>query len=129
MNQDKYFISSTTDNPAGALGKWDAYINDGVQVRSEKPVSIQGNREFSTLERAENYVFKHSSAFPGIIVTVSDDTTASNNGAYLVEHGTVSETNPNGLKLTKLAQGGEAQNQLEWSNYTDDSFETGSTGA
>lgn len=118
MKQDKYFISNNTDNPSGVLGKWDAYVNYGVQFRAEKPYSLQGNREFSTLEKAEDYVFNHPSAFPGIIITVSDDKTASKNGVYLVEHD-IEGSNKNELKLTRLSKSNDTgAGSLSWGEIT-----------
>ena len=120
MNQDKYFISNTTDNPAGALGKWDAYINDGVQVRSDKPFSIQGNREFSIYANALTYATTHSSSFPGIILTVSDNVEdPTKNGVYLVSHDEVDPvSNPNGLKLIKLTAAETGPGNLGWGEIT-----------
>lgn len=118
MKQDKYFISNNTDNPSGVLGKWDAYVNYGVQFRAEKPYSLQGNREFITLEKAEDYVFNHPSAFPGIIVTVSNDPDTTKNGAYLVEND-VEGSNKNELKMTKLTKSGDTgPGSLSWGEIT-----------
>ena len=104
----------------GALGSFAAQVNYGTQFASSGKFSIQGNREFDTYINALAYANSHMSAFPGIILTVSDDVDAEKNGAYLVEHDTISDANPNGLKLTRLASGGEAQEKLEWTKITDD---------
>lgn len=121
MESSKYTNTSNT-GASGLLGKPDMQAKFGTQFIPTGRFSVQGNREFDTYSNAEIYIQTNASAFPGIIVTVSNDTTA-NNGVYLVENSEATESNPNGLKMTKLAQGGDAQEKLEWSNYTDESFE------
>ena len=105
------------------LGKPDAQITYDNQFLPSKKVSLQGYREFATYAGALTYVTTHVSAFPGIIVTVSNDDTADKNGAYLVENDTISDDNLNGLKLTRLAAGGNVEDsideKLEWEVCTD----------
>ena len=123
MEKSLYTKNHVAERAAtGALGSFAAQVNFGTQFASSGRFSLQGNREFDTYVNALAYANSHMSAFPGIILTVSDDTDPKKNGAYLVEHDhdTISDANPNGLKLTKLAQGGEAQEKLEWTKITDD---------
>lgn len=107
----------------GQLGAPDMQAKFGTQFIPTGRFSVQGNREFDTFANAESYVYTNASAFPGIIVTVSEDTDSAKNGAYLVELDTISDANPNGLKLTKLAAGGYVDEKLEWTEITDDETE------
>ena len=124
MENNLYIKNHVAERAAtGALGSFAAQVNFGTQFASSGRFSLQGNREFDTYEHALAYATSHMSSFPGIILTVSDDADAEKNGAYLVEHDTVSDANPNGLKLTRLAAGGNVEDsideKLEWEVCTD----------
>ena len=112
------YINANNIGASGSLGISEMQVKWGTQFVPVGRFSVQGNREFDTLANATNYIYTSKSAFPGIIITISND--GSNNGAYLVEndHNNVSTNNPNGLKLTKLAQGGEAE--INWDVITDE---------
>lgn len=114
----------------GQLGAPDMQAKFGTQFIPTGRFSVQGNREFDTYANALNYVYKHDTAFPGIILTVSDDENPENNGAYLVQHdetlitSPTGETmtldgevvdNPNALKLTKIMTQNDGAN-LEWND-------------
>lgn len=119
MDKSLYTKPHVAPNAAtGALGRPSGQVNFGTQFVPTDKFSIQGNREFDTLSNAEAFVYGDYTAFPGIIITISED--GVNNGAYLVENSEVTESNPNGLKMTKLAQGGESQEKLEWDVVTDE---------
>lgn len=108
----------------GALGSFAAQVNYGTQFASSGKFSIQANREFDTYANALAYANSHMSAFPGIILTVSDDTTGKN-GVYLVSHDTVTESNPNGLKLSKLSKSDDTgAGSLSWGEITDNGIIT-----
>jgi hypothetical protein len=89
MKFEKYTADNTLCD-TGAIGLAEAQSVFGTQLIATQPFSIQGNREFNTYVNAENYIKYNSTAFPGIIVTVSYD--GENNGAYLVEHIDLDET-------------------------------------
>ena len=118
MDKNLYTKPHVAPNAAtGALGRPSGQVNFGTQFVPTDKFSIQGNREFDTLSNAEAFVYGDYTAFPGIIITVSED--GNNNGAYLIENDVVTSDNINGLKMTKLAQGGETQEKLEWEIMTD----------
>lgn len=114
----KEYINSNNTGASGLIGKPDMQAKFGTQFIPTGRFSVQGNREFDTLVNAEVYIHTNSSAFPGIIITVSMD--GSNNGAYLVENDEVTESNVNGLKMTKLGQSGDpSQSEMNWEVITD----------
>lgn len=116
MDKSKYIVDGEIGKPA-VVGKF------GTQFEMTNRIPLVKNTVFETFAKANTYVTTNDqTTMPGIIITVTDDPDVTKNGAYVTDHDTVSESNPNGLKLTKLAQGGDAQEKLEWSNYTDESF-------
>ena len=58
------------------------------------------NRIFATKAGAETFISTNATAIPGLILRVIEDTTAANNGAYLVE-----KNGETGLKLTRIVTG------------------------
>lgn len=58
------------------------------------------NRIFATKAGAETFINTNVTAIPGLILRVIEDTTAANNGAYLVE-----KNGETGLKLTRIVTG------------------------
>ncbi len=58
------------------------------------------NRIFETKAGAETFIKDNATAIPGLILRVIEDTTAANNGAYLVEKNGETE-----LKLTRIVTG------------------------
>lgn len=94
----------------GALGAPAAQVNYGTQFAATSRYSLQVNREFDTLANAQKYAYTHDTAYPGIIITVSDDDTPANNGAYLVINSEPTTTNTNGLELEKLVVGDNIDN-------------------
>ena len=60
------------------------------------------NRIFATKAGAETFISTNATAIPGLILRVIEDTTAANNGAYLVEKDSKA---PSGLKLTRIVTG------------------------
>ena len=58
------------------------------------------NRIFATKAGAETFINTNATAIPGLILRVIEDTTAANNGAYLVE-----KNGDTGLKLTRIVTG------------------------
>lgn len=72
---------------------------------------LLAKRIFSTYEAAQAYINDlNDTAIPGIILTVVDDTTESNNGAYFVKSVKTSEGGDNGL-LVKM--GSETVSDLQ----------------
>jgi hypothetical protein len=113
MDKSKYIVDGEIGKPA-VVGKF------GTQFEMTNRIPLVKNTVFETFEKANAYVTTNDkTTMPGIIITVTDDPDATKNGAYVTDHDTVTESNPNGLKLTKLAQGGEAQEKLEWDIITD----------
>lgn len=73
---------------------------------------LLAKRIFPTKSAAEAYINDlNDTAIPGIILTVVDDTTESNNGAYFVKSVKTSEVAPNGLSLVKM--GSETVSDLQ----------------
>ena len=60
------------------------------------------NRIFATKAGAETFINTNATAIPGLILRVIEDTTAANNGPYLVEKDSKA---PSGLKLTRIVTG------------------------
>jgi hypothetical protein len=119
MDKNYYNNPSTlhiSTAPTGLLGEYDMQVQFDTQFINTKPFSIQGNREFDTYANALTYATTHSSAFPGIILTVSDNVEDSTkNGVYLVSHDKVDPvSNPNGLKLIKLTAAETGPGNLGW---------------
>lgn len=114
MEKNDYIFTNSI-GATGSLGAPDMQAKFGTQFISTGKFSVQGNREFDTYANALSFVQSDSTAFPGIIITVSDDTTESNNGAYLIQHGVVSGANTNGLAMVKLSSINE-----EWEELTDE---------
>ena len=73
---------------------------------------LLAKRIFPTKSAAEAYINDlNDTAIPGIILTVVEDTTESNNGAYFVKSVELSEAAPNGLSLVKM--GSETVSDLQ----------------
>ena len=73
---------------------------------------LLAKRIFPTYAAAKAYINNlNDTAIPGIILTVVEDTTESNNGAYFVKSVELSEVAPNGLSLVKM--GSETVSDLE----------------
>ena len=118
MNKDLYTKPHVAPNAAdGTLGRPSGQVNFGTQFMPTDKFSIQGNREFDTYANALNFIQTDYTAFPGIIITISED--GEYNGAYLVINDEITDENINGLKLTKLAQGENTQDKLEWNVIVD----------
>lgn len=113
MEKNDYIFTNSI-GATGSLGAPDMQAKFGTQFISTGKFSVQGNREFDTYANALSFVQSDSTAFPGIIITVSDDTTANKNGAYLIQHGVVSEANKNGLEMVKLSNISE-----EWEDISE----------
>lgn len=73
---------------------------------------LLAKRIFPTYAAAKAYIDNlNDTAIPGIILTVVEDTTESNNGAYFVKSVELSEAAPNGLSLVKM--GSETVSDLQ----------------
>lgn len=73
---------------------------------------LLAKRIFPTYAAAKAYIDNlNDTAIPGIILTVVEDTTESNNGAYFVKSVELSEVAPNGLSLVKM--GSETVSDLQ----------------
>lgn len=119
MEKNDYIFTNSI-GATGSLGAPDMQAKFGTQFISTGKFSVQGNREFDTYANALSFVQSNSTAFPGIIITVSDDDTTGNNGAYLVQHGEVSEDNTNGLVMVKLSSAADVPEEKEWDELTDE---------
>lgn len=119
MEKNDYIFTNSI-GATGSLGAPDMQAKFGTQFISTGKFSVQGNREFDTYANALSFVQSNSTAFPGIIITVSDDTTIANNGAYLVQHGEVSEDNTNGLVMVKLSSTADVPEEKEWEELVDE---------
>lgn len=119
MEKNDYIFTNSI-GATGSLGAPDMQAKFGTQFISTGKFSVQGNREFDTYANALSFVQSNSTAFPGIIITVSDDDTTSNNGAYLVQHGEVSENNTNGLVMVKLSNTTDIPEEKDWEELTDE---------
>jgi hypothetical protein len=119
MEKNDYIFTNSI-GATGSLGAPDMQAKFGTQFISTGKFSVQGNREFDTYANALSFVQSNSTAFPGIIITVSDDTTITNNGAYLVQHGEVNEDNTNGLIMIKLSSTADVPEEKDWEELTDE---------
>lgn len=119
MEKNDYIFTNSI-GATGSLGAPDMQAKFGTQFISTGKFSVQGNREFDTYANALSFVQSNATAFPGIIITVSDDENASNNGAYLIQHGEVSEDNTNGLVMVKLSSTTDIPEEKEWLDLSDD---------
>lgn len=119
MKKNDYIFTNSI-GAAGSLGAPDMQAKFGTQFISTGKFSVQGNREFDTYANALSFVQSNTTAFPGIIITVSDDGVDSNNGAYLIQHGEVSGDNINGLAMIKLTSILDTPEEKEWLDLSDD---------
>ena len=119
MKKNDYIFTNSI-GAAGSLGAPDMQAKFGTQFISTGKFSVQGNREFDTYANALSFVQSNTTAFPGIIITVSDDGIDSNNGAYLIQHGEVSRNNINGLAMIKLTSILDTPEEKDWDVLTDE---------
>ena len=119
MKKNDYIFTNSI-GAAGSLGAPDMQAKFGTQFISTGKFSVQGNREFDTYANALSFIQSNTTAFPGIIITVSDDGIDSNNGAYLIQHGEISGNNINGLAMIKLTSMLDTPEEKDWDVLTDE---------
>lgn len=117
MDKSKYLVDGEIGKPA-VVGKF------GTQFEMTNRIPLVKNTVFETYAKAYTYVTTNDiTTMPGVIITVTDDPDATKNGAYVTDHDDITETNKIGLKLVKLAAGGDVDAKLEWTEITDDETE------
>lgn len=113
MDKSKYLVDGEIGKPA-VVGKF------GTQFEMTNRIPLVKNTVFETYAKAYTYITTNdTTTMPGIIITVTDDPDEAKRGAYVTDHDTATESNPNGLKLVKLAESETGPGNLGWGEIID----------